>query len=82
MSHLDGNAIAGVLREIFGHELTIATSTCDGCGKHDLVAELIVYTRCPGIVVRCPGCDSVLMRFVRVRERYVVDLSGIRDLRS
>ncbi len=80
MSHLDGNAIAGVLREIFGSELTTATSTCDGCGKLDLVAELMVYTRCPGIVVRCPGCDGVLLRIVRIRERYVVDLSGTRSL--
>jgi hypothetical protein len=80
MSHLDGNAIAGVLGDIFGAELTTALSTCDGCGKLDVVAELVVYTRCPGIVVRCPACNSVLMRIVRIRERYVVDLSGTRAL--
>ncbi len=80
MSHLDGNAIGGVLGEIVGYELTTATSTCDGCGKLDLVAELVVYTRCPGIVVRCPACDSVLMRIVRIHERYVVDLGGTRAL--
>jgi uncharacterized protein DUF6510 len=78
MSHLDGNAIGGVLGEVFGLELTTALSTCDGCGKHDVVAELAVYVRCPGIVVRCPACDNVLMRIVRTPERYVLDLRGMR----
>ena len=29
---LDGNAVAGMLREIFGSEMTTAVGTCDGCG--------------------------------------------------
>ena len=77
---LDGNAIGGILAELFGVEMTTALSTCDGCGRLDVVAELVVYTRSPGIVVRCPGCDSVLMRIVRTRDRYLLDLRGIRSL--
>ena len=65
MTRLDGNAIGGLLGELFGAEMTIAVSTCDGCGQVDVVAELAVYTRAPGVVVRCPGCDGVLMRIVR-----------------
>lgn len=80
MTHFDGNAIGGLLAELFGAEMTIAVSTCDGCGQVDVVAELAVYTRAPGVVVRCPGCDSVLMRIVRTRDRYLLDLRGTRSL--
>ena len=80
MTHLDGNAIAGLLGELFGGEMTMAISTCDGCGQVDVVAELVVYARAPGVVVRCPGCDSVLMRIVRTPDRYLLDLRGTRTL--
>jgi hypothetical protein len=32
---LDGNAIGGLLLELFGVELTAATSVCGSCGAHD-----------------------------------------------
>ena len=80
MTRLDGNAIGGLLGELFGTEMTVAVSTCEGCGQVDVVAELAVYTRAPGVVVRCPGCDSVLMRIVRTRDRYLLDLRGTRSL--
>ena len=80
MTHVDGNAIGGLLSELFGGEMTLAVSTCEGCGQVDVVAELAVYTRAPGVVVRCPGCQRVLMRIVRTREQYLLDLRGIRSL--
>ena len=30
---LDGNAIAGTLDDIFGGDMTLAVSTCSGCGR-------------------------------------------------
>ena len=30
--HLDGNAAAGELSEVFAADLTTATATCAGCG--------------------------------------------------
>ena len=32
---LDGNAVAGLLAEIFGADVTTARGTCDGCGAVD-----------------------------------------------
>jgi uncharacterized protein DUF6510 len=29
---LDGNAVAGLLQEVFAVEITTAIGTCDGCG--------------------------------------------------
>jgi len=34
----------------------------------------------PGTVVRCPGCEQVLMRIVRGGGRYWLDLTGMRSL--
>ena len=74
---LDGNAIGGLLREIFTMEMTAAVTTCSGCGAVNAVGRVDVYVHAPGTVVRCPSCESVLMRIVRGRGRFWVDMSGI-----
>ena len=82
MDALDGNAIAGVLEEAFGGDLTAATSVCGTCGAAAVVAELAVYTRAPGTVVRCRSCGAVLMVLVTVRGRTCVDLRGLGALEA
>jgi Zn finger protein HypA/HybF involved in hydrogenase expression len=77
---LDGNAIGGLLREIFTMEMTTAVGTCAACGAVNEVGRLHVYIHAPGTVVRCPACEAVLMRVVRGRGRYWIDLSGTRTL--
>ena len=77
---LDGNAIAGLLREIFTMEMTNAESTCAGCGAVHAVGRVDVYLNAPGAVVRCPACEQVLMRIVHGRGRYWLDLTGTRSL--
>ena len=77
---LDGNAIGGLLREIFAVEMTSAEATCASCGAVGPVAETTVYVRGPGTVVRCRRCTSVLMVIARVRELNCVDLSGLAAL--
>jgi len=79
-STLDGNAIGGMLMEIFGADMTMAVGTCAGCGAVGPVAELAVYMPGPGTVVRCRHCDAVLMVFVRIREITCVDLEGLASL--
>jgi len=75
---LDGNAIGGLLREIFTVEMTNAEGTCATCGRVHAVGEVVVYMNAPGVVVRCPSCGAVQMRIVKGRERYWVDFSGVR----
>jgi Family of unknown function (DUF6510) len=77
---LDGNAIGGLLLEIFGADLTAAESVCGGCGLHEPVARLDVYVNAPGIVVRCRHCDAIMIRIVQGRGRTWLDLSGTRSL--
>lgn len=80
MEALDGNAIGGLLLDVFGDELTTATGTCAHCGASGQVAELVVYLRAPGTVVRCRSCGDVLMVFVAVRGINCVDLRGLAAL--
>jgi hypothetical protein len=77
---LDGNAIGGLLLEVFGVEMTTATEVCGSCGTADLVARLEVYVQAPGTVVRCAHCHAVLMRVVRGPERTWLDLSGLASI--
>jgi hypothetical protein len=80
MDAVDGNAIGGLLEEVFGREMTTTISVCGTCGTSRQVAELAVYGHAPGTVVRCPSCDSVLMVFVTMHDRTCVDLMGLAAL--
>jgi Zn finger protein HypA/HybF involved in hydrogenase expression len=77
---LDGNSIAGLLREIFTAEMTTADCTCAGCRKVNPIGRADVYSNAPGVVVRCPACGQVLMRIVRGAGRFWLDLTGTRSL--
>jgi Family of unknown function (DUF6510) len=76
---LDGNAAAGMLREIFAAEMTTALGTCRGCGAKDAVGAVHVYMAA-GAVLRCPHCDAVLMKIVDGGSRIWIELTGLRLL--
>jgi hypothetical protein len=73
---LDGNAAAGLLGALFPGDLTLAQGCCAGCGAVKPFAELAVYGGAVGLVVRCPGCDAVLLRVAQSGSRYWLDLRG------
>ena len=80
MDAVDGNAIGGLLIDVFGTEMTAADSTCGTCGASRPVAQLVVYQRAPGTVVRCRTCGSVLMVFVKAHEEMRINLAGLASL--
>lgn len=79
--HLDGNAVGGLLREIFEVEMTTALVTCGGCGTGGPVGAAMVYDSGVGTVVRCVGCGGALMRITRVRGWCCVDIEGATGMR-
>jgi hypothetical protein len=81
-AHLDGNAIAGVLHDVYGHEMTTATGRCANCGAVSQLAELRVYLRAPGTVARCSNCENVVLVVVEVRGVHCVDASGLDQLET
>jgi hypothetical protein len=80
MEALDGNAIGGLLIEVFGAEMTTASGTCASCGAVMQVAELVVYLEAPGTVARCRTCESVVMVVVDKQGIKCVDLRGLASL--
>jgi predicted RNA-binding Zn-ribbon protein involved in translation (DUF1610 family) len=80
IAKLDGNAIAGMLLEVFGIEMTDAKCMCANCDAQFHVAETEVYLHAPGTVVRCHRCRATVMVFVTVRDVICVDLRGLAAL--
>ena len=76
---LDGNAVAGLLAEVFGIDSTTARGTCDGCGAVEQVGAVRVY-KAAGFVLRCPHCEAVLAKLVTDGARTWVDFRGLRAL--
>ena len=74
---LDGNAAGGILREVFTHEMTAALATCAGCGTMGPVGALLDYAHGMGVVLRCPTCDTAVLRIVRTPGLVRLDLSGM-----
>ena len=80
MEALDGNAIGGMLYQVFGGEMTMAQAGCSRCGARGPLAECEVYLGGPGVVVRCRVCHHIVMVLVEVREMICVDLGGLSEL--
>jgi hypothetical protein len=77
---LDGNIAGGILSEVFVAEVTNAVGRCDACGTTGSVGALHAYVGGPGTVLRCVGCEGVLLRIVRDGDRAWIDLRGLRWL--
>jgi hypothetical protein len=78
-SMLDGNAVAGLLREVFTVEMTTAAGTCGGCGATEPVGAMHVY-RGAGVVLRCPYCNHALVKIVKNDVRLWIAFPGMRAL--
>ncbi len=78
---LDGNAAAGVLREIFAVEMTTSPAECTGCGREGELGALLAFVQAPGLVLRCPGCEQVMLRIVQTPEATYLDARGVVALR-
>ena len=76
---LDGNAVGGVLLELFNVEMTEVPGVCAHCGAREQLASTDVYYAA-GIVIRCRHCEGVLIRIVQSTERAWVDLSGLASI--
>ncbi|MFC5503292.1 DUF6510 family protein [Lysinimonas soli] len=80
MTHVDGNALAGPLSELFAFDLTTAVGRCLNCGASGMIGDAMVYLAAPGTVARCPHCDEVLATLVEADDRVWLSLRGISAL--
>ncbi len=78
---LDGNALAGLLHELFDEEMTIAPLECASCGRHGELGSLWAFAESPGFVLRCPGCQNVVLRMSITPTEVFLDARGAAYLR-
>ena len=78
---LDGNAVAGLLQEIFAAEMTASPTECASCGREGEMGTLLAFTQSPGVILRCPACESVVMRVVQTTKAIYLDARGAAYLR-
>src|SRR5574341_530333 len=71
---LDGNDAAGILNEIFALEMTSNSIECAHCGRVGELGSLLAFTQAPGVVLRCPGCENIILRIVQSPEAIFLDL--------
>jgi hypothetical protein len=72
---LDGNAIAGLLAEAFGAEMTAAPRRCQSCATVSAVGAHRLH-RGAGLVLRCPACGDVGLVVGILPDRLVLVLQG------
>jgi predicted RNA-binding Zn-ribbon protein involved in translation (DUF1610 family) len=76
-THVDGNALGGLLIEVFGREMTDADGCCATCGRVHPLGAMRVY-RTAGDVMRCPSCGNVTIVAVAIRDHTRIHLGGVR----
>lgn len=76
-THVDGNALGGLLIEVFGREMTDAEGCCASCGTVNPLGAMRVY-RGAGDVMCCPTCGTVTIVTVVIREHTRVYPAGVR----
>jgi hypothetical protein len=79
-NRVDGNAAGGILSELFVPDLTIARAKCAGCGTTRTIGALLVYAHGMGTVIRCPGCDRVVLRVSRTPTHMWLDATGATSI--
>jgi hypothetical protein len=80
-TRLDGNAAAGLLSEIFCAEPSNAVIICAGCGATAAIGALPAYGLELGAILRCPNCDTAVLRVGAAGATLWVDLRGAVSLR-
>lgn len=77
---LDGSAAARALSGLFAVDLTTARARCSSCGTTSPLGAHHLYPDAPGLVVRCPHCTDVVLRFASQEGRMLLDLRGAQLL--
>lgn len=77
MNHVDGNALAGRLSDLFAFDLTTAIGRCLNCGTSGMIGAAMVYEAGAGTVARCPHCGAVLATIVESDNKIWLSLAGV-----
>jgi hypothetical protein len=80
-TRLDGNVAAGLLTEVFCYESSAAHAICATCGANAPLGRLLAYGLEMGAILRCPTCDTAVVRVAVAGSALWLDLRGAASLR-
>ena len=80
MTHLDGNALAGLFADTLGIEITAAIGRCGTCHQIFKLARAHAFVTAIGSVLRCAHCQGLLAVIVQKPHEVLVNLSGLAHI--
>lgn len=80
MSRVDGNAVAGLLAEVFVGDATTFHGMCGECSSVSSLAETDVELDAQAAIVRCRTCTVTLFTLLRSEERPRLVIGSLREL--
>ena len=80
MNYVDGNAIIGALSIATGTDVSLAELVCGACGQRHSIAQAHVYLRCPGTVIRCPGCGAAEIVLVEINHQIQLTVNNVSSI--
>jgi hypothetical protein len=79
-SVVDGNAVAGLLSEVFAGDPTMFVGTCRGCGAVAVFAEAVVEMDDDAAIVRCRSCTHTLFTVLRDGHSVRLVIGALREV--
>lgn len=74
---VDGNALAGLLSDVFAVDVTTVIGTCGGCGATAPLADAVVEIDEIAALVRCRSCTHTLFTTLRTGDGVRIVLAAI-----
>lgn len=79
-SMVDGNALAGIMADLLGGEITQMNAVCGGCGAAGPLAETVVELDDAAAIVRCRSCTHTLLTVLRDGGQVRIVIGMLREL--
>ncbi|WP_019179219.1 DUF6510 family protein [Microbacterium yannicii] len=79
---VDGNAVAGLLAEVFEADATSLVGVCGGCQAAAPLAETVVEIDEVAAIMRCRTCTHTLLTILRAPAGTRVVVGTLRELRA
>ena len=61
--------------------MTTVPAQCAACGNVSEMGGTLAFTQAPGVVLRCPACEEVMVRIVQTPDAVLLDMRGAAYVR-
>lgn len=78
---VDGNALAGILSDLFTGDPTTMVGECGPCGAEAVLADAVVELDPAGAIVICRSCTHTLFTVLAAPDGVHWEIAGLRSVR-